>query len=307
MSKSYGYNYKQTNKNIGINEYEYVRVLFLERDFPTSYKEEISKAILEEQEQSMLLGKKVEGKKMSYKEGGIIWKYAIIKRSNNPNSSKVNHNVISFDNNGNLIEPDYTYRGVIYQAPPKKIFEKRINAVRGGDIDGALHRELDYPIIKNFLPPVFPPYDTINNRPFNKINENEMDSNVIDLRNKENKRQELWKQIIDDFEKLSEDEALDLLENTISYRFLLGYVSNNSYVYVKPQKGLMFDIIRGPITSKYIDLLPFRYDKIENKYIYYTKNIIMPTDKSIELADVLINHEEPPFIEEPNNDDDPDF
>ena len=289
MSDTIDYGYKEEpQKEIGgIEEFEDIKVMLLERAFPSKYIQGINKENEEQANEATLLGIEYEAKKPSFKQGGVVWKYCVIQRAGK--SSTINEKVLIPNDNGMFDEPSYVYCGQIQQLPPMQIFETKWDQGLGGDPHGAIQQGTRSPVISRFLPPTFQPYDFQNKRKFTDIPIEEDSAIAIELRQKEQVRRNNWNSVIEGYNKFNELDALKVLEMSLAYRYCLGNISEDGiFKYIRPHKGMTFNIRRGPINSKYLDIQPFVYDKDIKKYIHFVSEVTAATPDTEYVADLII-------------------
>lgn len=288
MSEAIGYGYEAppTGEIGGIEEFEPIKIMFLERSYPSKYLNELNEKNTKAAEECTLLGIDFVPKAPSFKEGGVMWKYAVVERRGT--GEGLNEKTLLPTDEGLLEEPKYTYSGVIQQIPPAIMYEKKWDLGEGGNPAGTLYKQTIYPAPQRFLPPVWPPYDFTNRRKYQDIPDDDRSAEVMALRAQEQKRKSDWNAVITYFNSLDELEALKVLEMSISYRFLMGFADNGGFKYVRPAKGLTMNLRRGKIDSRYLNLDAYIYNKDKKAYDFFVSDVTPPDEISEYVADMII-------------------
>jgi hypothetical protein len=283
----YGYEDPQSYGEVGgIEEAEPIKIMFLERTYPSKYMAELNERNMKNAEECTLLGIDFVPKAPSFKEGGVAWKYAVVQRQGS--GEGINEKILVPNDHGMLDEPKYTYTGVIQQLPPNLIYEKRWDLGMGGNQQGTLYKNTQFPAPARFLPPVWPPYDFHNKRKYEDIPDSDTSIDAQECRQREKSRKEAWNGVIGFFNSLQELDALKILEMSIAYRYLIGNVENGSYKYIRPAKGLTMELRRGPVKNKYMDIEPYLYNKDTKLYEFFVDNVKAPDDTAVYIADMIV-------------------
>jgi len=281
------YGFEETTTEVGgINEFESIKLILLERDYPKKYLDELAKTNQENLEKAQVLGTDFVEKTPNFKSGGVVWKYAILSRGK---GEKVPTEKIFLPNDeGHFDEPKFACYGQISQLPPQQIYEKKWYLGEGGDVHGAIDSN-GFPFIKRFLPRVFPAYDWNKRRSVTDIPDHEDTEDANTLRSVELLRKSQWNQVINKYETFTEEQALTVLEMSLSYRFLIGNRGDIKYNYVRPAKGVSFGCRRGPIKNKYLEIQPWAYNKDTKRHdIFNAVESHEPTAMDEYAADMII-------------------
>lgn len=244
---------------------ERVDVIILGHDFPADYLKTLSETNRKNEEKANELGIDFIPKKPSYKESGISWHLAVLRRSFGELEPK---EMVFKAGETSLIAPEYP--AVCWfdvYAPP---VHKTRRVGKKGFLIGDMFREGGGDFIgRNKLKPaivdLFPEANFSGDpdkkvprnkkRRFNELTDNEIERNT-NWNKLERKRLSDWDKLLDWWNGLSEDEAYEnLLEYSARRLLLYDKADFNDGIirYVTPEQGMIF---RGAI-DRYNEDLPY--------------------------------------------------
>ena len=273
----------------GDSETEIVRCIFLDKAYPHHYQKQISELEATEKELSETTGLEPVVVNKSYKEGGLAWNYAIIAKINH--ESEEAFDTVYENPDGEIVVNEPGIYGSYQQFIPKHIQGNSLgfaHIIRGGA--DYKHRNNNSVAIIQYIPGTLPEKDWNTGFTADQITE-ENKFEHTELFVKERMRVTEWERVLERWEKLTEDKAIDKLEDMISRRLLLFNMHDSDSVvkYVKPRKGLIFT---AKLTRKgiYTELSGFEWNKENSAYDYHSNGVELPCEEEIELADKLIVH-----------------
>jgi hypothetical protein len=290
------FGFDKTGYYSGIQDGELVKCILLERKYPGHYLKHINEREKAEKETAEALGIDPLPIVMSHKEGGISWDFAILERFNEDIGDY--ESTLLFDDKGEPILPDMNIFGSYIQHTPERILNNNLgymNIIRGG-LDKFYNGSTNV-IIGQHFPNTLPEKDWSTGMTADRITDENLEE-FRELFHRETGRQAHWNSIMSKWDKLSEEKAIEKLEDMIASRLLLYVVDSKGRIaYVKPQPGMIFNA-KVSKKGKYIDLIGFEWDREAGKYQYYSFGVDSIQIEDQELAKKLIKlHNEKKSLE----------
>jgi len=252
----------------GIRDGEIVSVMFLNKSFPSRYLKNIAAQEKVEAENADTLGIDPEPVAKKHKEGGLVWNYAIIARKNGASDNFIS--TLVKDDDGKLTLPSYNIFGSYNQFIPEFIRDNNLgfqNIIRGGI--HRKYRETDNVVIVQHFPNTLPEKDWESGMTADQINDDNL-AVFKHLWDREVKRVANWNTIIRKWDRETEADAYNKLNQMIASRLLLYNCRNLDAVeYYLPQTGMIFSA-KVSRKGKYIDLIAFEWDKEYGAYLNFS-------------------------------------
>lgn len=251
-----------------INNGELVRCIILDVGHTAAHIKDVEEYNKNAQEQAENLGIEPELRSLSFKEGGVCAKVAVITKLD------TGQQVFSMKEDASgavYTEPSYTCYTQITMPSPLTIYEKGWGSFSKG-LMNINHEGRIY--INNFIPSAFP----VQNWDTKEI--------IVD---KDEERKEMVKSLLDRYKEFSEEQALSWLLKAMAQRFLLASKkeTDNGLVYsiARPRTGLVFQArVRRKPDSRMFDLERFQWDKDKKEYDIFGDPIAYCDDESVEIA-----------------------
>lgn len=260
--QDFGYKKKQTTSS-KTESTRLVRYIVLGEGFPQDYLKEAEYP--------------------SHKEGGLALKYAVIATN---------------DGSGwhELPEPEVK---TMLQRTPEYIYNKNISfghVARGGakgENGKVVRAKADgRVIIDDILPNSLPAKDFASGKVATKLTEDEKAGQFKELWQQETERIQAWREILQNWQTLGEDEATELLQSVLSLRLLIYEHRDGDFYYDLPRQGMILEAKEG----NYGDLIAFDWNKEAKKFDYYSNGITsVDYAKAESILSVAGVEEEVPF------------
>lgn len=298
-----------TSKSSSINENELqngeiVDVMLLEHTYPSNYVTALNERNTKEKLEAEELGVSFVPNKPSYKDGGISWKYAVIRRART--GIEPDELVFKPSDTG-FIEPEYVCYGQLSHLMP---LDQLRATSKNGTLYGDLQREGGTETAIGGLPAIKPMFDSV------KPSRDDSDKTVpveqrmtadrvpkgqeeryASILQKESIRKQWWNNILKWWKGLTEEQAFKALNSWVSHRLLLCKKVDTLFEYLEPEAGMIF---RAQINrldgSKYFNINTFSGWKTVNgkwkRDIYSTCEVEKPTEEQKLVAQLLIKTKE---------------
>lgn len=234
----------------------------------------------------------------SYKEGGLQVQIAIVKRY--PKGVlDLSEKCFLRDEFDNPKAPNFQVFTNLVQWTPMQLMsfanmEKRteFRQKSGGDNLLPDGENRFVPNLVDMLPSALPEFD-YKNKVWADLIPDGMETTYEHLITAENARRKAWGSIVDYWNGLSENEALNALRDAIARRYLMCAISDkhDSIKYIQPTIGMVCrGIIKYDKSGKYISVETFDWNKTLQKYnIYSTCSVKLPSVPEVNLAKALID------------------
>lgn len=241
-TKNYG-TPKKTNPNVFKNG-EIVDCMLIERSFPPAYVkalEEKNRLIKEECE---AMGDTPKFKQPSYKEGGVCWKIAVIRRRITQYADGTyDGEIVWKTEDGVLVSPNYPVTVNFIQMTPvqHKDFKSKT-----GTLLGDMHKRgggdkiyKGKPSVADLFPSVNPCKDFKEGVSADKIAPG-LEDKFKDLLKQETERKQQWAELVTEYMSEDEESALEYLEDLIARRLLICESDGDTVNYLKLVPGIKF-------------------------------------------------------------------
>lgn len=265
----------KTNENELMHQ-EIVDILILNIDYPYTYKKNLGANLL------------------NHKDHGMTVNYAVVRRNRCDGPFE---KVFLSDDTGTMIEPNYTVYGSFNQWTPKDVFSKYTFPQQGGSEKSVnLSSGKTIPKIIDLMPNPFVCRDRDSGVKANDIPPG-FEAKYSKIIDEEKVRQKAWKEVLDYWEALTEEQAKQELLGSIAQRLLIcnklgGNESGEGVVfeYIKPQVGMLIrcQIERNAKTPKYFNLLSFAFNKENRQWdIFSTLDCKTPSEDLVKSANII--------------------
>ena len=143
----------------GLKEGEIVDCMLIGFDYTTGHKKEVDEYNKKGKEEAEALGDPFVERKYSFKEGGVAWKIAVLRRNiKNYGDGKVDGEIVWKSEGESLVKPSYTATCTFQQLTPKQILSyKTATGILIGDmfqLGGGSQMIKEKPKVVKLLPSV---------------------------------------------------------------------------------------------------------------------------------------------------------
>jgi len=261
MQNAFGGKVKKSAGNSNwLKNGEIVDVILLQRVPINRFKKILDEANTAEKEKADSLGLPFEPKKYSFKNEGIAWDYAIVARSKD--GVDPIHKVLSFEGD-KILDPGIKYTGRLEQSSMPRLKEFPNSKCIKGGIE--TFNENGNVRIERLLPNPYPEKDWSSGIRVDELTDENREFH-IDLIEAEELRQAEWKDLLEAYNQLDEEAALDALETHMAQVYLMGAEQEDkTFQYIRPQKGMMIRAKLKIEKEKYMKLIPFEWRATESQ------------------------------------------
>lgn len=236
---------------------ELVDVLLISESFDSYYLDELYKKNESKRAKAESLGQPYEPENPSFKDGGICFDFAIIRRKRLDKSDF--EDVFWDEKKGVFTEPNYVAFGRINQYSPFGVYKKKVHGMTF-----CADNTVEPLKIIQFLPSVYPAAIWENGKIlFDASNiplALEDTENARKCKKWEDERNESWAKEIANWNSKSESEAYAALKQIIARRYLICKKEENELKFLTPKVGTIFraQINRYKKEKNYLDIRAYQ-------------------------------------------------
>lgn len=280
----FGYDDQYVDPN-GLQEGELVRCMIYAKDYPKVYLNHLGEINQENQKNAEVLGIDFTPMLPNHKDGGILWRYAVIARDKN--TGILNNNVLIPSDNGLFDIPSYPISGQIEQLSPSIIIDKDLKPKMRGFKEGQCRNGL--PSLINILPSPYMVKSKSGILAKDYALDDFSEESVI-ARSDEKRRIEAWQKVLTKWMALSEDEAYETLNKSLAARYGIMRIQGTVAEVVPIRLGTTFTA-KISSSSPYMNIDVFKTYQIENRWVtdIYTKFDSTEADEEDEYFASMIN------------------